>query len=113
MWTTVEERAQYYMERIAIYDAIYRVDADDVTTYVNRYGIDWAEDGIFDTGGDAMVRVLFSQAGTYLQFYRDGSMELSYWKWQIRPMVHCMPMMRVRWPTEPQPQPFSMETVSM
>ena len=81
MWTAVEERAQYYMERIAIYDAIYRVDADDVTTYVNRYGIDWAEDGIFDTGGDAMVRVLFSQAGTYLQFYRDGSMELSYWKW--------------------------------
>ena len=27
-------------------------------------------------------RVLFSQAGTYLQFFRDGSVELSYWRWE-------------------------------
>ena len=29
-----------------------------------------------------MERVLFSQAGTYLQFFRDGSVELSYWRWE-------------------------------
>lgn len=82
MWTAVEERAQSYMERIVIYDAIYRVDADDVTTYVSGgYGIDWAGHA-FDTGGDAIVRMLFSQAGTYLQFFRDGSVDLSYWRWE-------------------------------
>ena len=82
MWTAVEERAQYYMERVNVYDAIYRVDADQVTTYVNSYGIDWAEEDIFDVGSEAMERVLFSQAGTYLQFFRDGSVELSYWRWE-------------------------------
>lgn len=82
MWTAVEERAQYYMEKVNVYDAIYRVDADQVTTYVNSYGIDWAEEDIFDVGSEAMERVLFSQAGTYLQFFRDGSVELSYWRWE-------------------------------
>ena len=70
------------MEKVNVYDAIYRVDADQVTTYVNSYGIDWAEEDIFDVGSEAMERVLFSQAGTYLQFFRDGSVELSYWRWE-------------------------------
>ena len=50
----MEERAQYYMEKVNVYDAIYRVDADQVTTYVNSYGIDWAEEDIFDVGSEAM-----------------------------------------------------------
>lgn len=81
MWRSVESRAQYYYGQNPVYDAIYSTDADEVTTYVNQLNIDWREDMIFDDGGDALTRVLFSQAGTYLMFFRDGSMEQSYWRW--------------------------------
>lgn len=113
MWTAVEERAQYYMERVNVYDAIYRVDADQVTTYVNSYGIDWAEEDIFDVGSEAMERVLFSQAGTYLQFSAMVLWSFPIGDGRTRPMVSFMPMTLVRNMTEQLPLPFSMGIVSM
>lgn len=82
MWKSVEERVQYYVGGEAVYDGIYRLEDDVVTVYVNPYEIDWVEEGFFDTGSQAMEGVLFSQAGTYLQVYRDGFTELTNWRWE-------------------------------
>lgn len=81
-WTAVEERAVYSLNGTKIYDAVHTLPEDQVYVFTNRYGIDWREESIFDTGDSALEKVLFSNNGTYLMIFKNEPMELSYWRWE-------------------------------
>lgn len=81
-WTAVEERATYSINGNKMYDAVHTIADDNVYVYVNHFGIDWREEDIFDTGNIALEKVLFTNNGTYLMFFKNDPMELSYWRWE-------------------------------
>lgn len=81
-WTAVEERCTYSINGNKMYDAVHSIAEDQVYVFKNKLGIDWRDEDIFDTGDIALQKVLFTSNGTYLMFFKNDPMELSYWRWE-------------------------------
>lgn len=81
-WEVSKERAIMYMDSTQVLDATYWVGNDYVSVATNLLGIDVEDEGLFDMGGWATVSAIFSPGGTYLMFFRDGTMEMSNWRWE-------------------------------
>ena len=81
-WEVAKERSIMYMDSTKVLDATYWVGGDYVSVATNLLGIDVEDEELFDMGGWATISARFSPNGTYLMFFRDGTMELSYWRWE-------------------------------
>lgn len=81
MWNLIGERCRIVLSGSLVYDAEYAVEANEVNVFENMFDLDWREEEVFDVDNDATVRVFFSSNGTYLMFFRDGTMEMSNWSW--------------------------------
>lgn len=81
-WDVAKARSIMYMDSTKVLDATYWVGDDYVAVATNLLGIDVEDEELFDTGGGATTSARFSPDGTYMMFFRDGTMDVSNWRWE-------------------------------